>query len=139
MSPANSRSPPDAPSPTSSTSSLPLPSYSRTSLSYGPQDYSPTTSSSASPSPSTLSLPRSQGRSRARAFSILHEPFGSTAYEDALDEEVEMTGMGREEERRSYKKETFQSLGTEEVWWMVASAASVLGLTVAAVVITALG
>ena len=139
MSPANSRSPPDAPSPTSSTSSLPLPSYSRTSLSYGPQDYSPTTSSPASPTPSTLSLPRSQGRSRARAFSILHEPFGSTAYEDALDEEVEMTGMGREEERRSYKKETFQSLGTEEVWWMVASAASVLGLTVAAVVVTALG
>ena len=51
-----------------------------------------------------------------------------------------MTGLGeREEERRSCRKETFQSLGTEEVWWMVASAASVLGLTVAAVVITALG
>lgn len=77
-------------------------------------------------------------------------PFSTRAYDDALamdtfesdddDASDEEERLASAERRRSYAlRDTFQPLLTIELLWMAGSAAAVLGLTVGAVLIAALG
>ncbi|ORY66790.1 hypothetical protein BCR35DRAFT_181744 [Leucosporidium creatinivorum] len=78
-------------------------------------------------------------------------PFGGDAYDFALraeeedDEDVEAVeftsssgGGGEAQQRRAYRQ-TFQPIVKEELWWMGVSAATVLGLTATAVVLSVVG
>lgn len=103
----------------------------------------------SSPLPPTSHTPSPGGR-RTSISTLDHSylPFGGDAYDFALraeeeeeDERVELsdsTPAGEAQQRRQYRQ-TFQPILKEELWWMGVSAATVLGLTAAAVVLSVAG
>lgn len=103
-------------------------------------DSSPLPPSSVTPSP---------GGRRTSVSTLDHSdlPFGGEAYDFALraeeeedDERVELSEIpaGDAQQRRAYRQ-TFQPIVPEELWWMGISAATVLGLTATAVVLSVVG
>lgn len=75
------------------------------------------------------------------------DPFGGDAYDYALRPEEDDEEEEEEEEQErapdapvhARRKSTFQPLIQQELWWMGLSAATVLGLTTAAVVLSVVG
>jgi hypothetical protein len=101
----------------------------------------------SSPLPPSSPAPSPGGR-RPSLSSTLDDPFAGEAYDFALraeeeddDERVELSDSaptGEAQQRRAYRQ-TFQPIVKEELWWMGFSAATVLGLTATAVVLSVVG